>query len=222
MRKQDQQALHRCSLFQNIAPGRLQELLSLEDAELARAGKGEVIFTPTRFRRSLAVLLSGRATVCKREGERRILIGTLTPGGMFGMAAVFYEAESYPTEIQALSACRILFLSQEWLAAAFAAEPALTRNYIALLSERIHFLSRRLEAFAAGDCREKLLRCLSGFYQEGETSFLLPFSLTRLAEMLGSGRASLYRALSALEEEGVFSREGRCFTVLDPARLTGH
>ena len=40
--------------------------------------------------------------------------------------------------------------------------------------------------------------------------------------MLGSGRASLYRALSALEEEGVFSREGRCFTVLDPARLTGH
>ena len=45
---------------------------------------------------------------------------------------------------------------------------------------------------------------------------------------LGSSFTGMFKRLfkkeqlSALEEEGVFSREGRCFTVLDPARLTGH
>ena len=45
--------------------------------------------------------------------------------------------------------------------------------------------------------------------QDGVMQLRLPCSLTDFAEMLGVGRASLYRTLDAMEAEGKITRRGR-------------
>ena len=45
--------------------------------------------------------------------------------------------------------------------------------------------------------------------RDGVMQLRLPCSLTDFAEMLGVGRASLYRTLDAMEAEGKITRHGR-------------
>lgn len=183
------------------------EALLKDGCETRDYARGDVLFSREACPRSLAFLLSGSALVYKRAGDgKRLLMNRLAPGDVFGMASLFCDAP-YPVEVIAEHAARAFFIGRERLEAAFSAEPCLARNYIALLSERIHFLNRRIEALAGDDVRERLLSVLDGF-ANGD-AFTLPYSLSQLAEMVGVGRASLYRALDELEREGVLSRDGR-------------
>ncbi len=69
------------------------------------------------------------------------------------------------------------------------------------------------------DCRDKLLSYLSGIYAGGER-VRLPGSMSELAQTLGVGRASLYRAFDVLEEEDILRRDGRTILVRNAERLS--
>lgn len=175
--------------------------------------RGSVLFSPSHYVRALAFLDTGNALVYKvSQGTHRVLMSRLGPGDAFGMASMFYEGEAYPTEIVAEKECTVWLLPKEALEQAFIEMPLLARNYITLLSERIHFLNRRIEVLAGDDVPTRLLhllRSLAGPDSHGT----LPYSLSQMAELLGIGRASLYRALDALEEQGKLTREGRRFSL---------
>lgn len=203
-------------LFQGLPEARVRALVG-EEAMPRPFLRGEVLFGPADRAQALAFLLAGSALVHKTGGDgRRMLMSRLTPGDIFGMASLFHE-ETFPTEVRAETAGSVLFLKKAWLETAFSQEPLLPRNYIALLSERIHFLNRRIEAFTGDDAPARLLRVLSGLTTDPEGKMLvIPYSLSQLAMMLGIGRASLYRAFDALEAAGVLSREGRRVTMRRP------
>ncbi len=197
-------------LFAGLSEARVAALVEgLTPTDFAR---GEALYAPDAFPQAIAVVLSGAALVRKVRGDgHRLFLRKLSRGDVFGMASLFGCGEPYPTEIRAESTCRVLFLPKEWLEAAFLREPNLTRNYIALLSERIRFLNRRIETLAGDDMRARAIRMLQDFTREqgrGDT-FRLPYPKAMLAEALGVGRASLYRALAALEADGVIKFTGR-------------
>ena len=179
--------------------------------------RGAVLFSPTDYAPSLAIVLRGSALVYRVGTDgHRVLMSRLTPGSVFGMASLFYEEGGFPTEIQAEKACEVLFLPKAWVEDAFARQPRLSRNYITLLSERIHFLNRRLDTLAGDDLPARLLRMLSTLSGDtpADEAFTLPFSLSQLAEMLGVGRATLYRALDALEAAKAIRRDGKTIEIL--------
>ena len=95
--------------------------------------------------------------------------------------------------------------------------PEVCRSYVAYLSERIRFLSGKIDALTAGSAERKvaqyLLSRLDGEWAE------LDCSATGLAQRLGVSRASLYRALDALEARGAVRRAGKRFRIPDPAAL---
>ena len=99
------------------------------------------------------------------------------------------------------------------------ARSALCFQYIALLSEKILFLNRRIDTFTADDVSARLRGMLKDFWlRQGKGgAFTLPCSYTQLAALLNVGRASLYRALEQLEREGLFTREGRVFRLTESA-----
>lgn len=205
-------------LFEGISEETLRTLVG-EDKAPAKYPRSTVIFSPTDYIPSLAFIITGSALVYKAGMDgKRILMSRLSPGDVFGMASLFYETEKYPSEIHAETDCQILFLSKAWVEEAFSLEPRLAHNYIALLSERIHFLNRRIESLAAEDTRARLTQTLRTLQkaQGSQTTLTLPFSLSQLAELLGVGRASLYRAIDALEAEGVLTRNGKIITILQP------
>ena len=96
--------------------------------------------------------------------------------------------------------------------------PEFAKAYVTLLSQKIHFLNSRIGTFAEGESAEKLLRWLGEISGE-QTEFTLPCSISRAAESLGIGRASLYRVFDLLTKEGVLKRNGKAIFILKPERI---
>ena len=88
--------------------------------------------------------------------------------------------------------------------------------YLVLLSDRVRFLNRKIQCFTAGSAERKLALWL---ISEDQKSIVLPSAIASLADMLDLGRASLYRALDKLEDEGLISRSGRTITVISQERI---
>ncbi len=220
MLKRDRETLGSSELFGEAPREVIDRWLADPGSVTVDAGSGETILGCAGFYRSLGVLLRGRATVYKVcPGGRKVILSTLDPGNTFGMSTLFYEAADCPTEIVASGACKMVFFSKELVERAFAESPEFARSYVTLLSQKIHFLNRRLATFVESDCREKLLSYLSGVYTGGG-SVRLPGGMSELAQTLGVGRASLYRAFNALEAEGILSRDGRDIVVRNAERLS--
>ena len=207
----DREAFLKNELFSKLDIDFLREKMNLVSAK-----KGEIIMKQHDFRRCLTFIIKGKATVAKigLDGHRTI-INRLSDGDVFGMATLFYEEEEFPSEITAESNLRLAVFSKEAVEEAFFSSPEFAKAYVTLLSGKIHFLNKKLSAFSEGEASEKLLRWIMTA-ANGETEFYLPFSVSKLASMLGIGRASVYRAFETLSEKGLVLREGKKIVILKP------
>ncbi|MFR7473244.1 MAG: Crp/Fnr family transcriptional regulator [Christensenellales bacterium] len=93
-------------------------------------------------------------------------------------------------------------------------------NYLSFLTGRIFYLNRRIDAYTGGSAECRLAMYLLDNQQDGvPPKVTLPFGMNKLAELLGIGRASLYRAMETLEKKGIVAREGKCIAILKPNDL---
>ena len=178
---------------------RVSEILAMPGVQTADFADGDVIFadgTPA----ALGVLVRGGA-----EGE--VLLRTLAAGDAFGAATLFC-AESAGTRVRAKGDARAVFLPRSAVEAVFAADPRAAVGYITFLSEKIAFLNARLATFTAENAEARLAGYI--LRASGSSDAFTPgMPLSRLAELLGLGRASLYRALDALCAAGAIEKEQR-------------
>ena len=167
----------------------------------------------------IAVLLSGRAEVLSSLSGTAIPLRQLTAGNLFGAATLYTENQRYETVIRAVTECEVLLLPEECVKRLIRNHKQIAENYIRFLSERICFLNQKLTAFTAGSAEAKLAVYLSGVSTDPDGTVLLEISLSALADSLGMGRASLYRALDKFEHSGWIAREGKRIRILDLAAL---
>ena len=206
--------LARTPLFQGIAEEWLRWAAESPDCFREHFDRETAIYSPKRFRRSLGVLLRGRARVTKGA----LVVSTLEEGDLFGAAALFNRRTDYETTITALCPFSVAFFPEPLVAALMARCPDFCANYIRYLSGRIHFLNRKIESLTAPGAAGKLARYL---LEESGESGTAACTATELARRLDVGRASLYRAFEELEGAGVIRREGKRIVVLDRAGLEG-
>lgn len=187
----------------------------LSDSRCVKAEypKGSAIYTPKQFQHCLGLLLTGTVQVSKGL----FLISVLRPGELFGAAALFGGAEDYPATLTAHTACSVLFFPQAMVEERLDACPAAARSYMVYLSERIRFLTGKIEGLTAGSAGRKLTQYLLGQSSGGAVE--LDCSATALAKRLHVSRASLYRAFDALTAAGAVERTGRTIRLLDPELL---
>ena len=199
-------ALVRTRLFQGVPEERLRR--AAEDPSCLREqfSKGAIIYSPSRFRRCLGVFLAGRARVTKGA----LVMSTLERGALFGAAALFHRRDRYETTITALTPCTVAFFPESLVAQLLDDCPPFRRSYIEYLSERIHFLSRKVEGLTAPKVTGKLARWL---LESGREELSCP--ATELARRLDVSRASLYRAFEELEGAGAIRRSGKTIVILD-------
>ena len=198
------------ALFAGVDGSLLPNLL--EGAEVCPFSRGETIYSPHCFRRCLGILLEGRVQVSKDA----LVVSTLGEGDVFGAAALFTDSEDYATTLTALTDGALALLGQACVENLLRTSAAFAENYVRYLSGRIQFLSARLDAVSAGSARQKLAQyLLSAADEKGEVSL----SATQLSARLGVGRATLYRAFDALEEEGAIRRDGKTICIVCRQRL---
>lgn len=189
-------------LFNGYDDGEITAMLAKPGASLIRAMQGEQLLKSGERSSSLIILLRGGAVVEKLGGKNKLLMSELKPGGIFGMASIFSDGAAQPTTITATKETVALIISEARLKEIMQADFNLALNYIKYLTGRIHFLNSRIEEFITPDIPERVLlyiRKNSGFVE---------CSMTELAKTLSVSRATLYRALSVLEERGSITRHG--------------
>ena len=195
-------------LFQNVEESFLHALEGVEGAGRVWFQPG-VVYSPRRFRRSLAVVLSGQLQVTNGT----LAVSVLEAGDLFGAAALYSDEQEFAATITARSVSQCWMLEQELVDRLLAEQGQIRENYLRYLTGRVRFLSGRLQTLAQPGAEGKLARYLLA---GGGT---LSCSATQLCQRLGISRASLYRAFAALEAGGLIRREGKTITVLDPIGL---
>ena len=200
-------------LFRGAPEEALEAALSDRRAIWQRAEKGEVIYDPAHFQRCLGVVLEGKVQVNKGA----LIMSVLKPGDLFGAAALFYQRDDYATTLTARTRCRLLLFPQSLIEEWMERWPQVGRSYVTYLSQRIWFLSGKIDALTAGTAGRKLTQYLLSHAAEG--TVVLDCSLTGLAGRLGVSRASLYRALDDLQSQGAISHRGRTIRILDQTIL---
>ena len=205
-----EEELARHSLFGGVEEGAVEALLA--HTQWVEAERGQVIYRPQSFRRCLGVLLKGRIQV-RRE---QLLVSCLEEGDLFGAAALFQPGDSYPTTLTALTDCRLALIAQEGVEELICRSGAFALNYVAYLSDRIRFLSARLDTVSASGGEGKLAQYL---LTADDGTGRVTLSATQLCQRIGVGRATLYRAFEALEEVGAIGREGKTICITDREKL---
>ena len=152
------------------------------------------------------------------KGGGELVVSALSPGDLYGAAALFNDEPDYVSTLTAKSTASVLTFSQETVQQLIDTQPVFRRSYIRYLSCRIRFLSGKIDALIQGSGEKKLHAWLVSQMDE-RSEILLTCSMTELAARLNIGRASLYRELQKLEERGALVRKGKRILVRDPAAL---
>ena len=218
IKKTTKELLRALFLFQGVGEESLDFCLSHPEYRECYYVKGETIFDPHHYQPALGIVLSGQVKAEKDKSGQSLPLRSFGPGEVFGAASLF-GAVDYVTRLDVVKDCRIAFLTQRLVEDLIARDVCVSWNYIHFLSDRIRFLNAKIDSFTAGNAECRLACYLLTLLEQGD-SFLLPCSLSELAQRLDIGRASLYRALDALESSGAIKRTGHHITVLNQDRLS--
>ena len=210
------QTLRDCHLFHNVDVQWLLSALNDPRCFIQFYQKSALICGGQSFERRLGILLSGRIRVSRTNHDgKHMPVSLQTAGAMFGMAVLFCDASVFPTELHSEDRCEILYIKESLLLELMQHKFEIAENYIRYLSGRILFLNNKIAGLSAGDSTHKLAQWLS---THNSTSIALP-PISRLAQELNIGRASLYRALETLEQANTIRRDGKNIILLDLAQL---
>jgi DNA-binding MarR family transcriptional regulator len=95
-------------------------------------------------------------------------------------------------------------------------------HYIRFLTQRIEFLNQKIQYLTAGCVERRLALYLMGQIPQDDLAVQLDISAVSLADLLDVGRASLYRAMDRLTQDGFLTRNGHEYTLRNRDRLLSH
>jgi len=194
------------AIWRDLPAEQLEDLAA--GGEICLYEKGEHIWGgEAGYRQALGLMLGGMAQVRKE----RMLLSVHREGDYFGLVTLYYESGYYAAEIEALRECRVLFICKQAVDRLLDACPGAAKAYIAYLSQRVYYLNARLDTVTAGSAARRLechLRAKAVMDEQGR--LVCPAgSQTALAQSLNMGRATLYRAMEELAQQGMIQREGK-------------
>ena len=178
----------------------------------------DLIYSSASPEKQVGLLLQGKASVQTGSASDYTLLNTVGEVELFGIANLYAEDEPFPTVITAATSCTVLFFKDAAFRAFLENDPTATKNFLKFQSQKILYLNRKIMTFTAGSAEKKM----ASFILDHEVNhvFTPPCSMSSLANMLGIGRASLYRALDHLIDQGWIEKRDRSFIILDPDSLS--
>ena len=167
---------------------------------------------------ALVIVTDGRLSVCRAdtEGGGSVVLNVLQRGGCFGVSSILPGSGRPPaTVISAVCDSAAVFISGGGFTELLLSDGDVCKAYIRFLNSRICFLNEKLHTFSGASVGERVAQALLSSAVEHDGALCCDGSMTGLAQRLNIGRASLYRALDAMEERGLISRSGKHIELLD-------
>ena len=202
----DLKAIRSCPLFNGMDDGELAGLLSFEGCSIRDFSAGKMLPADC-----MLVVLSGSVTIEKLASDGRyLLMREAEPPEALNVSRAFSPDEDI-SRLTAGKGCRVLFMEGSFVTAALKRGGSFAVNFAEFLVGRVLFLNKKIASLAGYSASSRLTMYIedNASMRDGVMQLTLPCSLTDFADMLGVGRASLYRTLDAMEAEGKITRRGR-------------
>lgn len=204
-------------IFRGIPEEILNSYLNDKSMRIKHYASDEVVHSSQSGEIRIGLILGGSARVYTANTDKTLL-RTMGRGAMFGIANLYAEEEPFPSTIVAAEPCQILFIDSATFRRLIEENATALRNYLFFQSKKIVYLNRKIMTFTAGSAEKKLAIFLLENEVDGTVAF--PCSMSRLADMLSMGRASLYRALDHLGELGLIEKHEKTIIILNLPALS--
>ena len=141
--------LSRMSLFEGCDPEALYQLLREAPNSLRTYKEGEFIARQGDVCRSLFILIKGHVRTQMENAEgKQLTIDWIKAPDILAPAFIYASENRFPVNVEATELCEVLVMDRTRFEEFMHAQPAVMRNFIATISDRSLFLSRKLNEFA--------------------------------------------------------------------------
>ena len=208
----EDEALRRLFLFREMPEEELESAMAMCEPRRVEYHRGDVLCAPDAPPRAIILLLEGECDV--RNGGATL--NTLGPGSCFGVLSLFAQGD-FPSTVIARKHTGALLLPGDAVERMLLAYPRAAVALAVFLSNRVAFLNRRIGLLTEPSVLKRLAMWLLEEYRRLGATF--PLNRRHTAQLLGCGRASLYRALEELQRRDILRVDAGSVTLLQAEEL---
>ncbi len=216
--------LARHDLLGHMTPEELDRLLA--PARVERLDEGRVLFRKGDPGDRLYVVLAWRISIgTTSEDGKEVVFNVLGRGEVFGEIALL-DGKARTADATAMAECHLLVLERKDFMPFLESHPEVAARLIAVLCERVRWVSESYEDALFMDLparlAKRLLRLAEAYGEPVKgagTRIEFPLSQQELAKMAGVSRESVNKLLRAWQSEGLIAHDHSHVTILDEARL---
>lgn len=167
--------------------------------------KNDIVFSKETYSPVICIIIKGEARVSKGE----TVISHLKDGEIFGAAFLYNQSYEFENTVTALTPLKVVIIEKSGIDELIKCDSSISFNYINYLSERIGFLNSKIEGYTKPSAEEKLMLYLKKNADMNNGKCEISVSMTELSHVLQISRASLYRVIENLEQQGKIYRDGK-------------
>jgi CRP/FNR family transcriptional regulator, cyclic AMP receptor protein len=210
-------------LFKDLAPAQL--------ARVARAisyadySSGQIFYAPEEHGDRLYILRRGRVRIYKLSPEGRALtLLVLEPMSVFGEMALVDEWQ-HDSFAEAMSDCTVGTIGRDEMRLVLNTNPTIALRFMNIMSQRLRAMESKLADIAFKSVPQRLATVLLNLADtHGEQPDNTPLAIVRythqqLAEMIGSYRETITKAIGEFREAGLIRVEEDAIYLTDLPRL---
>lgn len=202
-------------MFRGVSEKTLNEAIGKIDLISKSFEKNECIYSPSSYSDMIGFVKNGICEVRRVHPDgTSVPLNIIEKYGTFGIVAVFGNKQNFPTYVYAKKACSIVFISKKDFIFLFNSYNEIALNTAKFLTERITFLNEKVTTFSGNTVTEKLAHYILSL-SEANKRLDFEFNRKKSAEIINTGRASLYRALTELKNEGIIDYDSKKIYIND-------
>jgi CRP/FNR family cyclic AMP-dependent transcriptional regulator len=187
---------------------------------------GQIFYAPEETGDRLYILRSGRVRIYKLSPEGRALtLLILEPSSIFGEMALV-EEWVHDSFAESMSECSIGTIGRDEMRRVLNMYPAVALRFMNIMSQRLRALERKLADIAFKSVPQRLATVLLNLasahtsQQDPATPpAVVRYTHQQLAEMIGSYRETVTKAIGEFREAGLIRVEEEAIYLTDMARL---
>jgi CRP-like cAMP-binding protein len=187
-------------------------------------GPGEMVFAKASAPTAMFVVLEGRVKIFTRSGgKKRKTFAYLQPGDFFGEMGLL-EGKPRSAAAEASDYTKLLVIEEPAFRKLLISDPHLTLFLLRTVSQRLRRANEEIEALLFRNVLGRVAKTLNELGRRGErqkNGILLGERYTQqeLADLVGTTREPLTRAVSALRRAQLLEVHGERYFIKDPAKL---
>lgn len=206
---------YKCQLFNDISPEEYSQMMQCFGSVEKSFRAGEIICDYSKNSSQIGIVADGAALMVRIDfNGNRTILEALDSGCIFGEALAFSGDSKDSIFVVCQKNCTIIFLEYDHITKrcenACNHHTLLVQNLFKMISNKLLVMSSRVEVLSQRTIREKLM-CYFNITSAASKSnaFVLPFSVTALADYICADRSAMMREIKNLKNEGIIEMNRR-------------